>query len=139
MIECEGKILCSSGTLRYHSDPYKLTVEVDPEIVRYYRSLVPKSIKLNQQMYAPHISVVRNEIPKNMEVWGKYDGQKIMFCYSNWVYFGTVYAWLNAFSEELERIRIELGLPVRTEYIRPPADKWIKCFHITIGNQKTLI
>jgi hypothetical protein len=136
MEQDNGILFESVGTLRYSvGTTYKLIVEVDPEIVRYYRSLIPPWIKTNPQMYAPHISVVRKEIPPVLDFWGKYEGQKLSFHYSNIVYNGTVYWWLNAYSKRLEEIRVELGLPVSTQYTRPPGD-YVKCFHITLGNQK---
>jgi hypothetical protein len=125
----------STGILRYGHE--KLIVEVDPGISAFYKSLIPKCYILNPQKYAPHISVVRHEQP-NMENWGKYDGQPVEFFYSNIVHRGTVYWWLNAFSNRLEEIRLELGLPVSSPYTRPP-DGFEKCFHITLGNSKTTV
>ena len=118
-----------------HTSGHKLNVMVDPGIVSYYRSLIPKYVHLNPQAFAPHISVVRRETPVNMDFWGKYEGEEVKFAYGNVVHHGKVYYWLNAFSERLEEIRLELGLPVSTEYTRPP-DSYTKVFHITIGNTK---
>ena len=134
-----GELFWCSGPLRYGVDNnglYKLNVMVDPGIVDFYRALVPPYINLNRQAYPPHISVVRKEkgIP-NLALWGKYEGEEVKFAYSNVIHYGKVYYWLNAFSERLEEIRLELGLPVSTEYTRPP-DTFIKVFHITIGNLK---
>lgn len=125
----------SNGILRYH--PNKLIVEVDQGINDYYRKLIPKWIKTNKQMYAAHISVVRKEIPPNMQYWGKYDGDEVEFYYENIIRFGTVYCWLNVFSTRLEEIRLELGLPVSSMYTLPP-EGFAKCFHTTIGNFKGL-
>lgn len=130
----------SSGPLRYRigqDGGYSLRVEVDQGISDFYRSLIPKWIKTNSQMYPAHISVVRKEVPVNLEFWGKHEGEEVEFVYSNEIHHGTVYWWLNAFSKRLEEVRIELGLPVSSQYTRPP-DSWIKCFHITIGNMKGL-
>lgn len=126
----------STGILRYSNDPYKLILEVDQGISDYYRWFVPKSVRLNKQMYPAHISVVRKELPKNLEFWAKYQGQEISFQYSNIVHWGNVYYWLNAYSDELVRIRLELGLPDATNLTRPPDGE--PCFHITIGNLKRL-
>lgn len=135
--DAEGEIYWARGPLHYHHDKgYKLVVEVDRGLSDYYRSLIPKWNEVAPQMYPPHISVVRKETPKNLDVWGKYEGKIVEFAYTNHVYEGTVYWWLNAFSKELEDIRIELGLPVSTRYTRPPSDKWIRCFHLTLGNKK---
>jgi hypothetical protein len=127
----------SSGPLRYFTGEfgYKLIVEVDPQIVAYYRSLIPKWVKTNPQMYPPHISVVRKEVPPRLEYWGKHGGEEVPFLYSNIVHAGTVYYWLNAFSNRLEEIRLELGLEVSSPYTLPP-EGFDKCFHVTIGNCK---
>lgn len=126
----------SVGTLRYHNEPLlKLVVDIDQEISNYYRSLLPKYIKPNPQMYGAHISVVRREIPPNMEFWGKYEGEEIEFFYEPGVKFDKVYCWLNVWCNRLEDIRKELGLPVFSKYTIPP-EGFLKCFHTTIGNFK---
>lgn len=132
MFESQGKLRYSIGT--YH----KLIVEIDSEIVRYYRSLMPKYILTNSQMYRPHISVVRHEIIPNLDIWGKYEGEEIVFYYDGIVHSGTVYYWLNCFCGRLEEIRVELGLPVHSRYTTPP-ERFKHCFHCSIGNSKKLI
>lgn len=124
----------SEGTIHYGST--KLIVKVDPGISYFYKSLIPKYINIDPQKYRPHISVVRNETPINMENWGKYENEKVEFSYSNEIHNGQVYWWLNAFSIELEKIRVELGLSIKEHYTQPP-DGFIKCFHITLGNCKS--
>jgi hypothetical protein len=132
----------SIGTLHY--DPkrqeggfYKLTAAIDPEITRYYRALVPRSVRLNPQLYAPHISVVRREVPPKMENWKKHEGEEIEFFYDGYIHNDETYFWLNIFCVSLEEIRTELGLPVSSPYTLPP-DGFNKCFHSTIGNTKRL-
>ncbi len=132
---CLKGLFSSSGTLHYSTEGVNLRVEVDPEIVRYYRSLIPRSIKTNPQAYSPHISVVRKEIVPNMTAWRKYEGKEIVFFYSNIICFGDVYVWLNVFCSELEDIREELGLSRSSEITRPPTG-WDWTFHTTIGNFK---
>lgn len=129
-----GKLFDSVGKLHYEGHN-KLILIVDPEIVRYYRSLIPKWCVAYPQLYPPHISVVRKEHPPNTPVWGRHEGELIKFKYSNNIYQGTVYWWLNAFSLRLEEIRMELGLSVSSEYTRPP-EGFIKCFHISLANKK---
>ena len=123
----------SIGKLKYFDNPYKLIVEVDNEIARYYRSFIPKYLKVNKPMYPAHISTVRREIP-NLEFWGKYQGKDINFQYENIICNDEVYYWLGAFSKELQEIRTELGLPI-TSWITEPPDGLYN-FHITIGNTK---
>lgn len=126
----------SVGKLEYYKDPYKLIVSVDPEISNFYQSLIPKYIIFNKQMYAPHISVIRNEIVPNIDLWGKYDGQDFEFEYEGYIYSSPNYLWLNVYSEELESIRLELGL-TKTSEITRSADGRHK-FHMSLGNFKNI-
>ena len=129
----------STGILHYSRGKhggYRLVLDADQQIVEYYRVLIPPYICVNPQRYSAHVSVVRNEIPVNLDAWSKYQGHSINFFYSPIVHFGQVYCWLNVFSQQLEEIRLELGLPVSSEYTLPP-EGFTKCFHMTIGNFKS--
>lgn len=126
----------SIGLLIYSDNPYKLIVEVDDEIGKYYRSLIPKYLGVQRPMYTSHISIIRNETPPNIQVWRKYHQNEIVFNYESFVYNGTVYYWLNAYSKTLEDIRKELGLASTSEYTKSPDGR--HKFHITIGNLKHL-
>lgn len=129
----------SVGILKYESArayDYKLALYADQGISDFYRSMIPKWIAVPKpQMYPAHISIVRKEVPQNLEFWGKYEGERVEFYYENEVKFGKVYCWLNCFCNRLEEIRSELGLPVDSPYTLPP-EGFYKCFHMTIGNFK---
>jgi len=128
----------SSGILKYTKNVnYSLRVVIDSELTRYYRSLLPKWMKSKQQMYSPHISVVRKESPIYLEFWGKYEGELITFDYDHEIEYNDTYVWLNAYSHRLEQIRVELGLPIHSQYTMPP-EGFTKRFHTTIGNFKDL-
>jgi hypothetical protein len=90
----------------------------------------------NKPMYDPHISVIRNEAVPNLELWNKYHNKAFDFEYDNYVYESRNYLWLNAYSEELEMIRLELGLSKTSEITRSPDGR--HKFHITVGNFKNL-
>lgn len=126
----------STGTLIYSDLPqFRLVVNIDPEIAKYYRSLLPKNIKVRLPMYKPHISVVRHETPTRLEYWKKYHGKQVSFIYNPYIFIGVTYCWLKVHSTELEDIRVELGLARhRTGVTRPPDEQ--PCFHTTIGNFK---
>ncbi len=126
----------STGKLRYYKDPLKVIVEVDQGISEFYRSLIPKHIRVVRQMYPAHISVVRKEIPPNMDMWGKYNNKLITFEYEHYIYNNYNYFWLNAYCDELEAIRIELGLTGTSAITRSPDNK--HKFHVTIANTKGL-
>lgn len=129
----------SVGVLRYSHTPeygYRLVMECDQAISDYYRDLMPKYIRPNPQRYGAHVSVVRKETP-DVAKWGLHEGRRLAFKYTGHVFFGQVYCWLNVFCKDLEDVRLELGLPVSSEYTRPP-EGFVKCFHLTLGNFKDL-
>ena len=128
----------SKGILRYSKTEnagYKLVVEIDSGISKFYRSLIPKYIKIQPQKYAPHISVVRKTYELNLSCWTKNEGHSVSFFYSNVIRNCEKYYWIDVFSVELEEIRKELGLPLCSQFIKPPKE-YIHCFHITLGNVK---
>lgn len=119
----------STGTV-FYGPGIRAVVEIDEGIINFYRSLIPKYYTIKPQKYKAHITIVRLNIekPTNMEPWGKYEGEKIKFSYSPRIKNDLTYFWLDSYSEDIERIREELGLPKyrvdRQEY------------HITIANLK---
>lgn len=121
----------AKGTLQYSFDPIigpKLIALTDQQIVKYYRSLIPKHIRSNGLRYPAHVSVVRKYRDVNMEYWGKHEGVEISFEYSNEVGIDETYLWLPVRSYDLTCVRRQLGLPDRPE--------WTNAFHITVGNFK---
>jgi len=132
----KDKMFSMAGHLNYFENPYKLIVSVDDEFGRYYRSLIPKSHRVQKPMYSSHISTVRKETPLNISAWGKYQNQIINFQYENIIYNDELYYWLNVSSDDLEKIRIELGLPIYSDITKSPDGK--HKFHITIANTKHL-
>lgn len=131
-------MIATLGILRYSVDlhrNYKLIVELDQQLSDYYFTTIPRSVRVRKQLHTAHISVVRNEMPLNLEYWGKYEGHIIVVYYEHYLHNDETYWWLNAFSEELERIRTELGLENSSRWTRPPSG-FNKCFHTTIANTK---
>lgn len=124
----------SSGSLHYSVNPYRLVVNADDELARYYRSLVPKYLKIKKPLFPAHISVVRNCVPPKLDSWGKYENIIINFFYENYIYNDELYFWLNIYSSELENIRAELGLSPWGDVTLSPDFK--HRFHLTLGNLK---
>lgn len=124
----------STGILHYSINPYKLVLDVDQDLSDYYRSLIPKYVKINKQMFPAHISLVRNEVPKNLSNWAKYEGQFLDFEYDHFIYNDELYYWLNCFSSSFEFIRIELGLTASSLIVKSPDGRHDG--HMTIGNLK---
>ena len=134
-------MLATLGILRYDQveieKRYKLIVELDQGLADYYYSTIPPLLgRVRKPLYSAHISVVRNEIPVNMEYWRKYQNQIIVVYFDHYIHQDETYLWLNAYSEGLEIIRAELGLPNSSQWTRPPSG-FEKCFHITIANTKS--
>lgn len=129
----------SSGILRYSHSPsygFKLIVEADPEIARLARWFVPKSVGLMTPRYAPHVTVIRKEIPSLLNTWGRYEGGRIYFRYETYARNDERYWWLRVFSDELAEIRLKLGLlPYGRTTMSPDPDLRC-CYHLTIGNTK---
>jgi hypothetical protein len=123
----------SVGRLVVTPEERKLHVVVDPQIVDYARSLVPlhQRVGLNRTRFAPHITVVRNEV---WEPDLTLDGTEVSFRYDPCVVPGEVYWWLRVWSVGLLAVRTGAGLPELSDLCRPPDGE--DCFHITIGNTK---
>ncbi len=126
----------STGRLRYSRNPLKLILSVDQGISDYYFAMIPKYVwpRINRQKWKAHISVVRKATPKNMDAWGRHEGKLITFEYDTFIRNDDTYWWLNAFSPDLEQVRLELGLPIADQYTRAPDGS--HRFHITIANCK---
>lgn len=128
-------MFCSYGTLNYRTDG-SLIVEIDQELVRYYRYYLARKAFAYPQKHQAHISVVRKEtLPVRMEMWEKYQGKTVPFFVQHKIWECERYFWVNVYSFELERIRLELGLDLKVYNIKPIAP-FNKCFHFTIGNKK---
>jgi len=127
----------SIGVVEY-GPGLKVVAIIDQGIVDFYRNLIPKYYNVNPQKHKAHITIVREnkESPKNMEFWGKYQNKKIDFFYDNKTQTDGVYFWLDAFSEDIGRIREELGLS-KFRDDREFGGKLRSAYHITIANTKT--
>lgn len=125
------------GVLSY-CDGNRLTVDIDPGLGAYYRSMIPKSVKVQKPRWPTHITVVRGdkETPVNLEHWGRYEGREVKFTYDPDLRIDEHYCWLNVWCDRLSEIREELGLPPKNRWTRPPSGRHHQCFHITIANKK---
>jgi len=99
-------------------------VNVDREITRYYRWWVMKErwLDLKQPSWNAHISIIRGERPPKdkMDLWKKYDGQRIKFKYKHEVrQSGDTTGWdrpkhfwfVEVDCPLLKQIRDEFGFP----------------------------
>lgn len=126
-----------SGTFHYEvvsGYGHRLVVDVERDVAGFYASLVPKSVGIRSQRHAPHVSVVRLEMPNVMSEWGRRQGQHVDMMYDPYIYNDEKYYWLRVFSDGLLEVRKELGLPSSSRLSRPPDG--VECFHMTIGNTK---
>ena len=130
----------ASGVLHYSTtDGYRLVADMDPSIGSYYRSLLPKEWNVIAGRHLAHVTIVRcyQEVPPNLGVWGKYEGEKIIFHYEPGVRYDEAYFWLRVLCVRIEEIRTELGLSSdRKAGYNVPPDGFKKYFHATIGSKK---
>lgn len=127
----------STGILRYEviSDiGHKVYLEIDPDITRLARALIPKYFNVKQQRFLPHITIVRKESICDMTIWGWSEGEEIPFEYDSYVHNDEEYFWLNVNCHEAKCIRRGLGLNLMSETSKPPDGS--RCFHTTVGNTK---
>ena len=129
--------MCQSKGLVYYGPGIKAYVSVDQGLSDFYRSLIPKYYNAKPQKYKSHITIVRlgKEFPKNMSVWKKHQGLNVNFFYDNEIQSDGKYFWLNVQSEDIEKIREELGLP-KFRDDRKFGGILRKEYHITIANIK---
>jgi hypothetical protein len=129
----------SKGVIRYEgstTDPFKVFVQVNSEITRLARALIPPYMPFNYPRYEPHISVVRKETPDpaKWKLFPRCD-ELVEFAYNPEVQNDETYYWLQVFCPELSALRVELGLPPsRANVTLSPNGDAI--FHITVGNAK---
>lgn len=125
------------GILQYGQidEPVSLRLIVPQDLGKFYRALIPKYYPQIAPKYKYHISVIRKTILEPSDLWGKYEGESVQFYYSNNIRRDNWYYWLDAYSQRLEEILAELGLPLRNMYYNPIGN-FRRTFHITIGNQK---
>ncbi len=129
----EPPLLKSSGILAYSitNGQHRLVLNIDNEIARYYRRLIPRWVDHQPPMYPAHITVVRpyREVVPDTTRWGERDGEVVPFEYGNVILFDGLYFWLNCHGKELEQLRLALGMS-------PTRDNR-GCFHCTIANAKS--
>lgn len=126
------------GTLRYSpkmlgnrvSENWWLIVDLDPELVKYYRHLYHintyRCHKLIRPAWEAHISVVRNEEPVHKQFWEAHAGEKVEVEIHSELHTNGEYFWLDVACPRLYNIREELGLPREPYYP----------FHLSIGHNK---
>lgn len=123
------QVFKSTGRLSYRKKNW-ITIWVDDEISRYYRSTIvtPGEHKMiGRPMYRTHITVVNGRHEPDAclhSAWGKYEGELVHFTYTGLVNFAKGKWFLKCRCKRMGDIREELGLP-RIFANRPP--------HITIA------
>lgn len=123
------------GKITYDRSRSRIIAEIDGEIVRYYFSLIPLYKQVVTQAFKPHITIVRSppkeviplEKREECKKWDK-KGEIVRFIYDGVIHFRNPYFYLNVWSEDIKKIREELGLPQYRDGFR--------CYHITLGNVK---
>lgn len=110
---------------RIKKDPWWMIVKTDEGIVQYYQNWIKQhyDVGFEKTVWGSHISAVRGQEPPNKKDWGKYKNEEIPFTYTNKIYRAHWFYCVDAYSERLEQIREELGLPKLPKF----------GFHLTVG------
>jgi hypothetical protein len=105
-----------------------LMAKASRSIADYYIHRVRKELGVhgNLPLWSAHVTVTRGEAPKFSRFWKKYAGKEVVIRYSENIQVTDKYAWATVESEDLEDIRVELGLTPRP---RCP-------YHLTLMNFK---
>lgn len=137
-----GDLIKSTGTLRYSpelgkgshtrrdggSTQWWLIIDCDPELGRYLRYQFMRGNHYTRSLQSPlwgaHVSVIRGEIPANMDAWKHLDGATIDFEYDPAVCETQGFVWCPVRCNQALDLREMLGLAREPE---PP-------LHLTIGN-----
>ena len=130
----KGKIKSGLKKPNSNQDWWMVLNDIDEQIGKYYRHLYHldsyKSKKLAKNYWGSHVTIVRNEIPPNIEKWFSYHNEEVEFKIISSVkdnYSPERYRsfyWLNVQCSRFDDIREELGLP-------PNPDR---TYHMTIGS-----
>lgn len=129
----------SRGIIKYDtSDGNRVAVSVEQSIGDYYYSLIPKFYRALKPRWSAHVTVVSpiDEII-NWDKWGIREGQIANFVYDPTIKYENNYWWFNLWSIEMEDIRKELGMSIKSRITIPPP-VYSKCFHCTLGKDANI-
>jgi hypothetical protein len=121
----------SSGIFHYdplpgtkHYEPWWALLSCDQQIAEYYAWFLKRQgVEVETaNLWGVHVSVLKGEVPPNLENWGKYEDFEVEFHYNHFIrHDNGKHAWVDIYSEDLSAIRQELGFPAKPWY------------HLTIG------
>lgn len=127
----------STAIIQYRNDPDGrwVTAWMDPSILDYYYTFVPKSRRVNKPRWKAHATIVRPEDNPTLESWGKHEGEVAKIIYDPYLWEDETRGiwWFNLWSQEMEQIRIELNCTIISRITKPPRPGYKKCFHCTIA------
>jgi hypothetical protein len=110
------------GILRYSpkllgnksSSKWWLVIDCDPDLGKYYRQLFHlmtyRCYKLQRPAWECHITVIRDEEPRNNELWEKYNGENVEYEIVPNLGTNGDYFWFPVKCPRAMDIRTELGL-----------------------------
>lgn len=127
----------SSGIVHYdpgkgqrHFKPWWAILRCDSGIVDFYSWLLLKyGIPIHKGSWSgPHISFIKGVEPEYQHLWGKHEGRRVEFRYTNNIRWDNGrHAWLDVWCDELHDVRMESGLPSSKK----------NTFHFTLGRLVT--
>jgi hypothetical protein len=123
-----GILTYDPGLGTKHYEPWWCLLKLDNELCRYYswHMNTVEPIAPPNSLWGFHSSVLKGEVPtKNIDKWGKDNGKRIEFHYSNYIsYSNGRHAWINMYCEELSELRDYYGLYTNGGKLK---------YHMTLG------
>lgn len=107
-----AQIYKSYGKVAYRENGW-ITLYCCRDLARYYQAQIKEKPQLIQfPMHGSHITICngRWETVKNQEFWGKYQGKKVFFTYSNEIIKDHRFWFLKIRCGFIHKMRAELGL-----------------------------
>jgi hypothetical protein len=132
LIETTGKIVFDPQREDSFA-PWWAMIELDCDMCGYYQWFLKKrfGVKLQKPLWGPHVSFVRGE-ECDKDKWGYikalWNNIPVGFSYNPNVRTNGNHWWMNVQCEQIEQLRIELGLPRDSHFN----------LHLTIGSSNEL-
>lgn len=121
---------------RIEKSGHWVTAWMDPEILNYYFTLIPKYYRVKKSGWKAHATVIRPEDnPVIGNDWGKYEGEIVHLIYDPylWVDDERGIWWINLWCQKMDQIRVESNCTITSRITKPPWPGYSKCFHCTIA------
>lgn len=130
--ESYGRLFIANPRTKDKGDrKWWLLLKCDPEIINLYCWFaIRNGLEIVKgSRWGPHISIVTGERPKDKILWKTLPGKEYRYRYSVNHRVQGPFVWLDVQSDDLEKVRINLGLKPKPHFN----------FHLTIGRLRHMM